>query len=236
MKKPVAETTDVRALLAELERLGTTKRRDDLAPRYGIHTAKAFGTTMPDIQALARRLGRDSALAAGLWKTGWLEARMLAAFVEEPAHVTPAQMDRWCEDFDNWAICDTACMHLFDRTPHAFAKVEQWARSSDEFVRRAAFALLASLSLHDKRAATESFARCLPLIEDAALDERNFVKKGVSWALRAIGERNTALNAAALALAHRLATAESPSARWVGKDALRQLGKPAVLRRLAKRC
>ena len=128
---------DVRALLAELERLGSTKRRDDLGPRYGIHTAKAFGTTMPDIQAIARRTGRDPALAGALWKTGWLEARMLAAFVDDPAHVTPAQMDRWSADFDNWAVCDTACMHLFDRTPHAFAKVDEWARSRAEFVRRA---------------------------------------------------------------------------------------------------
>ena len=235
MKRPAAKGMNVRSLLAELKRLGSTKRRDDLAPRYGIHTAKAFGTTMPDIQGLARRIGRDPVVAAALWETGWLEARMLAAFVDEPAHVTPAQMDRWCADFDNWAVCDTVCMHLFDRTPHSFEKVEQWSRSSDEFVRRAAFALLASLSLHDKRAATELFARFLPLVEEAAHDERNFVKKGVSWALRAVGERNTALNAAALALAHRLADSDSPSARWVGKDALRQLCKPAVLRRLAKR-
>jgi 3-methyladenine DNA glycosylase AlkD len=142
-------------------------------------------------------------------------------------------MDRWCRDFDNWAICDTTCFHLFDRTPHAWRKVEQWARRRDEFVRRAAFALLASLALHDKRAADEPFVRCLPLIERAAGDERNFVRKGVSWALRSIGRRNLGLNTAAVALALRLSASGEPAARWVGKDALRDLTRNATKRRVA---
>lgn len=226
----------VGALLVEMKRLGSVKRRDEMAARYGIRTEmEAFGTTMADMQKIARRVGRDHALAAALWDAGVYEARMLAALVDAPEQVTAAQMDRWCADFDNWAVCDTACMHLFDRTPHAFAKVEKWARSRAEFVRRAAFALLASVALHDKRAANAAFARCLPLIEAASTDERNFVKKAVNWALRAIGERNTELHAAALAVAQRLATSTNPPARWVGKDALRQFASPAVLRRLAKR-
>src|SRR5262249_60696500 len=136
----------------------------------------------------------------------WYEARMLATFVDEPELVTPAQMDRWCRDFDSWAICDTACFHLFDRTPHAWRKVAQWSRRRDEFAKRAAFALLACLALHDKNAGDEPFLKCLPLVESAAEDERNFVKKGVSWALRLIGRRNLKLNAAAVAIAKRLAT------------------------------
>jgi 3-methyladenine DNA glycosylase AlkD len=226
----------VRSLLRELERLGSEKRREEMSPRFGIHTElKAFGTTMADMQKIARRVGRDHALAAALWDAEIYETRMLAALVDVPEQVTAAQMDRWCGDFDNWATCDTACMHLFDRTPHAFGKVEQWSRSRPEFVRRAAFALLASLALHDKSASSDRFARCLPIIEAAATDERNFVKKSVNWALRAIGERNAELNAAALATAERLAASGNPAARWVGSDALRQLKRPAVLRRLAKR-
>ena len=240
-RKPNDTTTrpplreQVERLLAELERLGVKKRREEMATRFGIHTDKAWGVTMPDMQKIARRIGHDHALATALWDTGWYEARILAAFVDAPDEVTPAQMDRWCRDFDNWAICDTTCMHLFDRTPHAFAKVTQWAKGREEFVRRAAFALLASMAIHDKSAVHGPFADCLPLIEGAAKDERNFVKKAVNWALRAIGERSPALNAAAIALAHRLADSTNASARWVGKDALRQLSSPAVLRRLAKR-
>lgn len=251
MKKPATQTKGTRnertaakavprseekvhALVAELGRLGTKKRREEMGPRYGIHTEKAFGVSMAAMQKLAKCVGRDHALAAALWKTGWYEARMLASLIDVPEKVTTAQMDRWCRDFDNWGICDTVCFHLFDRTPHAFGKVSQWAQSGEEYVRRGAFALLASLALHNKSAASESFVRCLPLIEDAAKDDRNFVMKSVSWALRAIGERNAELNAAALAVAQRLAVSGSSAARWVGKDALRQLQTPAALKRLAK--
>jgi 3-methyladenine DNA glycosylase AlkD len=144
---------------------------------------------MADIQSLARRLGRNHELAAALWETGWYEARLLAAYVAEPEHITPAQMDRWCRDFDNWGTCDTVCFVLFDRSPHAWRKVEQWSGRRDEFARRAAFALLASLALHDRGTADAPFERGLALIEDAATDERNFVKKAVSWALRSIDSR-----------------------------------------------
>ena len=191
--------------------------------RYGLPSDNALGVSVADIRALAKQIGRSHELAVELWKTGVYEARMLTAFIDEPARVTPAQMDRWCRDFDNWGICDTLCFHLFDRTPHAWNKIEKWAGRREEFVKRAAFALLASVALHDKKAADAPFLRSLPLIEQAATDERNFVKKGVSWALRGIGKRNAALKAAATALARRLALSPQAAARWVGKDALRDL-------------
>src|SRR6188768_1470784 len=159
---------------------------------------------------------------------------MLTSFVDEPARVTPAQMDRWCRDFDNWAICDHLCFHLFDRTPHAWTKIEQWSDASAEFTKRAAFALLASVALHDKACADKPFLDSLPLIERAATDERNFVKKGVNWALRGVGRRNARLHLAAVAVARRLASSTDAAARWVGKDALRELTSPALLRRLAR--
>jgi 3-methyladenine DNA glycosylase AlkD len=201
--------------------------------RYAIPSDNAFGVSMTNIQVLAKRLGRNHELAAALWDTGWYEARMLTSFVDEPARVSSAQMDRWCRDFDNWAICDTLCFHLFDRTPHAWAKVAQWSDKRGEFVKRAAFALLASLALHDKSGDDEPFVETLPLIERAATDERNFVKKGVSWALRGVGRRNAALNAAAVAVARRLSASPESAARWVGKDALKDLTSPAMMRRLA---
>jgi 3-methyladenine DNA glycosylase AlkD len=224
---------EVESALAWLKRHSTKHTRDGMA-RYGIPSDNAFGVSVADIRVLAKRLGRNHELAAALWDTGWYEARMLTSFVDEPARVTPAQMDRWCRDFDSWAICDTVCFHLFDRTPHAWKKVAQWCDGREEFVRRGAFALLASLAAHDKRAADAQFAESLPLIERAATDERNFVKKAVSWALRAIGRRNSALNAAAVTVARRLADSPQAVARWVGKDALRDLTRPAVSRRLRK--
>ena len=217
--------SEVDAVLASLARAGSKKVRDEMGPRYGIIAAKSYGVPMAQIKLVAKSIGRSHEMAAALWDTGWYEARMLASLVAEPKRVTAAEMDRWARDFDNWAICDTMCFHLFDRTEHALGKIEQWAGKREEFVKRAAFALLASVALHDKKAADETFLKCLPLIEKAADDERNFVKKGVSWALRGIGKRNAKLRAKASEVARRLAQSEKPAARWIGKDALREFAK-----------
>jgi 3-methyladenine DNA glycosylase AlkD len=215
-----------------LKRKGSKAGRDGMA-RYAIPSEHAFGASMKDVQALGKALGRDHALALALWDTRCYEARALCAYVDEPARVTPAQMDRWCRDFDNWATCDTLCFALFDRTPHAWRKVDAWAKRRGEFERRAAFALLASLALHDKSARDADFLERLPLIERAADDERNFVRKAVSWALRAVGGRNAALHRSALALARRLAESSDRIARATGQEVLRELAKPTVLKRIA---
>jgi 3-methyladenine DNA glycosylase AlkD len=231
--------------VAWLQRHATSKTREGLA-RYGIVAPSALGVTVGDVRALGKRIGLRHDLAGALWATGIYEARLLAAFVADPSALSPAQMDAWCRDFDNWAVCDTVCFHLFDRSPHAFGRVAAWATEREEFVKRAAFALLAGLALHDRRANDAPFVACLPLIEAGASDERNFVKKAVSWALRAVGARSRALHAAGLELAGRLAAAGAPSraspgpkpalsARWVGKDALRDLSRPLVHARLAAR-
>lgn len=216
----------VSAVLAWLERRGSKKNRDGMA-RYAITAPQVFGVSVGDLRVYAKTIGRDHQLAQELWNSGWYEARMLAGFVDDPALVTPAQMDRWARDFDNWAVCDHSCFHLFDKTPHAYGKAAKWAASRQEFVKRAAFALIASLALHDKKAPDATFRGFLPLIEKAADDDRNFVKKGVSWALRGIGHRSPAMRAEALKVARKLATSTVPPARWVGKDAIRDLSRPA---------
>ena len=200
--------------------------------RYAIPSDHALGVAMKDIKALGKALGRNHELAAALWDTGIYEARMLTSFVGNPDQLTPAQMDRWCKDFDNWAFCDAMSFNLFDRSPHAWTKVTQWSGKRDEFVKRTAFALLWSLTVHDKRAGNESFVNGLAIIEREAGDERNFVKKAVNMALRATGKRNRALNVASVAVARRLAAAENETARWVGKDALRELTSASVASRL----
>jgi len=220
--------------LAELKRLSSTKYRAGMA-RYGLPMDRAMGVPVGSIQKLGKRIGKDQRLAAALWQTGWYEARMLTAYVGDAAALTPAQMDRWCRDFDNWGICDTLCFALFDKSPHAWKKVHAWAKKKDEFERRAAFALLASLAGHDKQATDDQFLKTLPLIEKAASDERNFVKKGVSWALRGIGHRSLALHAEAVSLATRLSQSGDATERWLGKDVLRDLSRPAVLSRLRRR-
>jgi 3-methyladenine DNA glycosylase AlkD len=232
-KRSAKASTDVREVVAHLRSIASKATLDGMA-RYAIPSTNALGIPVGKLRAYAKSLGRDHELALALWKTGIYEARMLATFVDDPALVTPAQMEAWCRDFDNWAICDTACFALFDRTPHAWAKIEAWAGRRDEFVKRAAFALLASLSGHDKQSGDAPFKRALALVERHATDDRNFVSKAVNWALRSIGERSAALHEAALATSRRLAASPASAPRWVGKDALRQLASPAVARRLAR--
>ncbi|HEX5124285.1 MAG TPA: DNA alkylation repair protein [Rhodanobacteraceae bacterium] len=232
MKAPPTDAR-VREAIAWLKRKGSKAGRDGMA-RYAIPSDRAFGVSMKDVQALGKTLGRDHTLALALWDTGCYEARALCAYVDEPARVTAAQMDRWCRDFDNWATCDTLCFALFDRTPHAWRKVAAWTKRKPEFERRAGLALLASLALHDKDAEDARFLALLPLVERVADDERNFVHKAASWALRSIGSRNATLHAAAIALAKRLAASDDRTARATGKEVVRELARPAVQKRLAR--
>jgi 3-methyladenine DNA glycosylase AlkD len=212
----------VQEILRWLERRGRRRNIEGMA-RYGIRSAKVFGVSMATMRPLVRRLGRDHRLAQALWRTGYFEARILASFVDEPGRVTSAQMERWASQFDNWAVCDSVCLHLFDRAGDAWSKAREWATRDEEFVRRAGFAMMAALAVHDRDAGDAAFRRLLPLIGRGARDERNTVRKAVSWALRQIGKRNRALNRDAIRVASRLTASGDRSARWVGNDALREL-------------
>lgn len=218
---------EVRMVLAELEAQATEAFREQMSRQFGIVTAdRVLGVPMARIQATAKPWRRRHDLAEALWATGVYEARMAACMVDDVALVTPERMDRWRGDFDNWALCDTVCFKLWDRSPHAFDKIRQWSDLNDEFGKRAAFALLASVAVHTKGGPDEPFLEGLALIEAAATDDRNFVKKGVNWALRAIGgKRSPILRAAARETAGRLAQSADRTARWNGKDALRAFRK-----------
>ena len=213
---------DVRAALAWLKSHSTKSTLDGMA-RYAIPSDHALGVAMRDIKALGKEIGRNQELAEALWETAVYEARMLASFVGDPAKLTAARMDRWRKEFDSWAIVDAMCFNLFDRSPYAWSKVAKWSTGRGEFEKRAAFALLWSLTVHDKKAADEPFVEGLALIEREAGDARTYVKKAVNMALRAVGKRNRSLNASAVEVAQRLAASDDPTARWVGSDALREL-------------
>ncbi len=215
---------DAQSVLTWLARQGKKSVRHGM-DRYGIPQGNAFGVAISTLRQKAKQLGRSHELALALWDTGQYEARMLAAFVGEPGRLTSAQMDRWAKDFDNWAVCDHACFHLFDRTPHAWGRVEAWSGRRNEFVKRAAFALLWGLTVHDKAASDAQFVYGLSLIERAATDERHYVQKAVNMALRATGKRKPSLRAPAITVAQRLAESSSEAARWVGRDALRELSR-----------
>ena len=215
----------VQRVLAALESHASPTIRDEMAPRYGLVVDKAMGVAMNRMQAVAKPLRPDHELAEALWQTGWYEARMVACMIDDPLQVTSAQMDRWRADFDNWGIVDTVCFKLFDQVPGAGAMIRPWTGLNDEFGRRAGFALMACMALHGTGEEAD-FLAGLKLIEACATDERNFVKKGVNWALRAIGgKKDPTLRAEARAVAARLAASTDRTARWNGKDALRAFAK-----------
>lgn len=193
--------------------------------RYGIVPKNGLGVGMPLLRAIAKETGKDHALAQKLWNSGIHDARILAALVDEPEKVTPAQMNRWAAQFYSWDVCDQVCGNLFDKTPYAYEKASTWRRDPREYVKRAGFVLMAVLAVHDKRADDARFLAFLPMIREGADDARNFVKKAVNWALRQIGKRNPALRKKALALAEELATSTEAAPRRVGRGAARELGK-----------
>ncbi|MCP4647467.1 MAG: DNA alkylation repair protein [bacterium] len=220
-------------ILSKFKKLENKKNREGMA-RFGINTENAYGISVYVIRKMAKELKRDHNLAAELWKTKKHEARLLACFIDEPEKVTEAQTEKWAKDFDSWDICDLCCANLFDRTPYAYKKAAQWANRKEEFVKRAAFALIAALSVHDKNAPDSKFIKFFPLIKKHSTDERNYVKKAVNWALRQIGKRNLPLNKKAIRLAKEIKKIDSKSARWIAADALRELESPKVQQRLKK--
>ena len=191
--------------------------------RYGISAEGTLGVPMPVLRGLAREIGKSHRLAVQLWASGIHEARILATIIDEPSRVTGAQMNRWARDFDSWDVCDQACQNLFRYTPMAFDKAVEWSGAKREFVRRAGFSLMAGLSVKAKEATDAQFEAFLPLISHAASDDRNMVKKAVNWALRQIGKRNPYLCLRALATAEAIRAQDSPPARWIAADALREL-------------
>jgi len=209
-------------IIANLKQYANAQAIDGMA-RFGIRPTQALGVSIPTLRKMAKEIGRNQVLALELWDSGIHEARILASMIAEPRLVSAGQMEEWVNDFDSWDLCDQVCGNLFDKTPYAYQKAVQWSQQEQEFVRRAGFVMMAELAVHDKQAPDEAFLPFFPLIKQYADDERNFVKKAVNWALRQIGKRNDLLRGLALACAYDIQRMDSKTARWVAKDALKEL-------------
>ena len=225
--------TQLEDILRKLESLADPKAVEGMA-RFGINARNTFGVSIPNLRAMAKKIGRNHVLTQQLWSSGIHEARILASMIDAPDMVTEEQMDSWVQDFDSWDVCDQCCSNLFDKAKFAHQKAMEWSRRNEEFVKRAGFVLMAALSVHDRKAKDEAFLKLLPIIKRESTDDRNFVKKAVNWALRQIGKRNTALNGAAIETAKEIQKADSKSARWIASDAFRELASEAVQKRLRR--
>lgn len=203
--------------------------------KVAITGQSVYGVSLPVLRALAKKIEKDHELALRLWQNNNRETRILAPMIENPKQVTDEQMESWILDFDSWEVCDQCCMNLLEKLPSIYLKAMEWAKREEEFVKRTGFVLMARLAVSDKKAGDDLFNEFFPYIKKGALDERNFVKKAVNWALRQIGKRNLSLNKKAIAVAEELSTSSQKSARWVAADALRELKSPAVKDRLIKK-
>jgi len=231
-QNPNGERVNEEEIIKELESLRNPEALKGMQ-KYGINTQKAYGVQIPDLRKLAKRIGKNHELSKKLWKKGIRETKILASMIADPNLVGEEQMEAWVKDFDSWEVCDQCCMNLFEKTKYAYKKSIEWSSRKEEFVKRAGFVLMARLAVSDKKAPDEEFEQFFPIIKEGAKDERNFVKKAVNWALRQIGKRNRNLNEKAISVAETLLKSESDVARWVARDALRELKSENVQKRLS---
>ena len=217
-----------------LKKMSNPKNVEGMA-RYGINPKNNLGISIYKLRPLGKKIGKNHELSLKLWSSGIHDARLLAVFIEDSKQVTEEQMDSWAKDFDSWDICDQACTSLFDSTPHVWKKVYEWADRSEEFVKRAAFSMIAGLAVHDKKASDEKFEELFTLIKRESTDESNYVKKAVNWALRNIGKRKINLNKRAINIAKQIKKLDSKSAKWIANDAIRELSSSKIQERLRKK-
>lgn len=220
-------------IIKELEELSNPDDVEGMA-RFGISHKKTYGVRIPELRRIAKQTGKNHELAEKLWNAGYGDTKILACIIEDPKKVQEDQIEKWAHDFDSWDVCDQCCMNLIRKTPFAYKKIFEWSTYEEEFIKRAAFTLIAVLAVHDKKAEDEKFEQFFPIIIMESTDERNFVKKAVNWALRQIGKRNIDLNRKAIEIGEELLKIDSRSAKWIATDALRELNSEKIQTRLNK--
>jgi len=221
-------------VISKLKSMRNKKNVEGMA-RFGINPKNNLGISIYKLRPLAKEIGKNHELSLKLWNSGIHDARLLAVFIEDPSNVTEKQMELWAKDFDSWDVCDQACTSLFDLTFFAWKKIYEWAERDEEFVKRAAFSIIAGLSFHDKKSPDEKFEELFEIIKRESIDERNYVKKAVNWALRNIGKRNLSLNKKAIKVAKEIKNIDSKSAKWIANDAIKELKSSKIQERLKKK-
>lgn len=218
----MTKRNELESILEKLKSLSNPKAVEGMA-RFGINPQNTYGISIPNLRKIAKKIDKNHKLAQQLWRSGIHEARILAGMIDEPSMVSEKQMDDWVKDFDSWDVCDQVCQNLFDKTKFAYQKAIEWSKRDEEFIKRAGFVLMAVLAVHDKETSDREFLKFFPSIKREAIDNRNFVKKAVNWALRQIGKRNESLRKAAIKLATEINKIDSKAAKWIATDALREL-------------
>jgi 3-methyladenine DNA glycosylase AlkD len=217
----------LKEILHELKKMGDPKVKK-IKERFVIVPPNSYGIFLKDLNILARRIGKNDELAIKLFDTGVYEARLLTSMLFNPQNLTERLMEKWVKAFDNWEICDTFCMNVFGKSRFAVKKAFAWAEKKPEYQKRAGFVCMVQYAFTNQEAPNNVFEKFFPVIIKHASDERTYVMKGINWALRQIGKRNKNLYKEALEVADEILKLDSKPARWIAKDAIRQLKKPNV--------
>jgi 3-methyladenine DNA glycosylase AlkD len=230
----LVRNTEVATVEEILQKLKEKARPDQLEgmARFGMTADQRLGVSVPHMRRIAKEIGKDHQLALQLWKSGIQEARIVAAMIGEPDKLSEQEMEEWVLDINSWDVCDQVSMNLFDKTPLAWKKIQDWSLREEEFVKRTAFSLIACVAWHQKDLPDKKLIDLLPLIKRESTDERNFVKKAVNWALRTIGKKNKNLNKNAIKTAKEIQQIDSKSARWIASNAIKELESEAIQKRL----
>ncbi|MCY7409516.1 MAG: DNA alkylation repair protein [Chitinophagales bacterium] len=211
-------------ILATLKKNASSKIKSTQA-YFGISNVNSYGLTTPQMRTFAKQIGTNHELALQLWKTEVHEARHIASMIADPKLVTEKMMEQWLKDFNSWDIVDGCCSSLFRKTPFAYSKAMEWTSRKKEFEKRAGFAMMAQLAVHDKKAEDKMIEQFFSPIISESGDERNFVKKAINWALRQIGKRNERLCVKAIDAAKKIHAKDDAISKWIAADALRELEK-----------
>ncbi|MBD3362774.1 DNA alkylation repair protein [Candidatus Dojkabacteria bacterium] len=203
--------------------------------KAGINPQNALGIRIPELRKLAKEIGKNHKLALKLWDSKIHEARILASMIDDPEQVSERQMEVWTKDFNSWDLCDQVCMNLYKYTDFAWDKAKEWTERKEEFVKRAGFALMATLAVGNKDIKNNKYLQYTKVIKQGSTDDRNFVKKAVNWAIRQIGKRNIGLNKEMIKLAKEIQTLDSKAAKWIAKDAIKELQSKKIQARLKKK-
>ncbi|HCJ66038.1 MAG TPA: DNA alkylation repair protein [Elusimicrobia bacterium] len=218
-------------ILKKIKSLANPRAVEGMA-KFGINPQNTYGVSMPALRKMAQEIGKNHSLAKELWSSGIHEARILASMLAQPEMVSEKEIENWVKDFDSWDVCDQCCLNLFVKTKFAYQKAIEWSKRKEEFVKRAGFVLISVVAVHDKKANDEEFLKFLPLIKRESIDERNFVRKAVNWALRQIGKRNINLNKLAIKTAKEIQEIDAKNAKWLASDALHELTSKKIQQRL----
>jgi 3-methyladenine DNA glycosylase AlkD len=222
---------ELQDIVGRLELLSTPENIEGME-RFGITPEKTYAVRIPELRKIAKESGKNHELALELWELDFRETKILACMIDDPERVSSAQLNEWVLEFDYWEICDQCCMNLFRKTSFAYNKIFEWGENEAEFVKRAAFSLLAVMAVHDKKQPNQQFEQYYPLLISASTDNRNFVKKSVNWALRSIGKKNSSLNKSSIDLAEEILALNTKSSKWIASNALKELKSEKVRKKL----